>query len=61
MGGSERSGVAMRIDQQQITRVIDDRSGVDGTINWEVQGKIETREIFDSRRPGTTSEDQGQG
>ena len=61
MGGSERSGVAMRIDRQQNTRVIEDRSGVDGTINWEVQGKFETREIFDSRRPGTTAEDQGPG
>ena len=32
-----------------------------GTINWWVQGKFETREIFDSRRPGTTAEDQGPG
>ena len=51
----------MQIDQQQKTRVIEDRSGVDGTINWEVQVKFETREIFDRRRPGTTAEDQGLG
>ena len=51
----------MQIDRQQKTRVIEDRSGVDGTINWEVQGKFETREIFDSRILGTTTEDQGPG
>ena len=61
MGGSEKLGVAMRINQKQKTRVIEDRSGVDGTINWKVQRKIETREIFDSRRPVTTVEDQGPG
>ena len=61
MGGSERSGVAMRIDRQQKTRVIENQSGVDGTINWEVQQKFETRGIFDSRIPGATSEDQGPG
>ena len=53
--------VSMRIDQQQKTRVIYDRSVVDGTINWKMQEKFETREIFDSRRPGTTGEDQGPG
>ena len=61
MGGSERLGVAMRINRQQKTRVIEDISGLDGTINWEVQGKFEAREIFDSKRPGTTTEDQGPG
>ena len=61
MGGSEKLGVAMRINQKQKTRVIEDRSGVDGTINWKVQRKFETREIFDSRRPVTTVEDQGPG
>ena len=42
----------------QKTRVIDDLSGVDGAINWEVQAKFETRGRFDSIRPGTTTEYQ---
>ena len=29
-----------------------------GTINQQVQGILETREIFNSRRPGKTAEDQ---
>ena len=41
--------------------MIDDQSGVGGTINWGVQEKIETRGRFYNRSPGMTAEDQGLG